>query len=233
MFPYAYCEAVLSNQSDREWDYFGLCGCPASLVKIVMQLARLSAERRKSSSMQYVTFDTNIILELEQALEFWHHISPATAFHDEEGMQQDLDGMHCSEAWRNGLLLYIYRVFHWEPGSSIPMHILHRARAIVDHIVACRDESMVSRQALLPLFFARCELRDRSLRRKILNFCSVWNERTRYHMFSTTIPLLEEVWAEQETRCFENVWWGQVIDRQHMSESCYPLQRRITFINDR
>lgn len=198
-----------------------------------MQLARLSAERRKSSSMQYVTFDTNIILELEQALEFWHHISPATAFHDEEGMQQDLDGMHCSEAWRNGLLLYIYRVFHWEPGSSIPMHILHRARAIVDHIVACRDESMVSRQALLPLFFARCELRDRSLRRKILNFCSVWNERTRYHMFSTTIPLLEEVWAEQETRCFENVWWGQVIDRQHMSESCYPLQRRITFINDR
>ncbi|KAK9361523.1 fungal-specific transcription factor domain-containing protein [Lipomyces starkeyi] len=229
VFPYAYFEAVLSNHNGREWDFFGLCGCPPSLVKIVMQLARLSAEKRKSSSMRYVTFDTTVISEIEQSLESWHHISPATAFQGEECMQQDQDSMHCSEAWRNGLLLYIYRVFQWEPGSSIPMHILYRARVIVDHVVAGRDESMVSRQALLPLFFAGCELRDRSLRKKIVKFCSVWNERTRYHMFSSTIPLLEEVWAEQETKGFENVWWGQVVDKQHKSESRYPLQMRICF----
>ncbi|KAK9367020.1 fungal-specific transcription factor domain-containing protein [Lipomyces kononenkoae] len=229
VFPYSYFEAVLSNHNGRGWDYFGLCGCPSNLVKIVMQLARLSAEKRKSSPMRYVTFDPTVISEIERSLESWHHISPATAFQDEESMQKDQDSMHCSEAWRNGLLLYIYRVFQWEPGSSISMHILYRARVIVDHVVACRDESMVSRQALLPLFFAGCELRDQSLRKKIVKFCSVWNERTRYHMFSSTIPLLEEVWAEQETKGFENVWWGQVVDKQHISESGYPLQMRICF----
>ena len=229
MFPYAYCEAVLSNHDDREWDFFGLCGCPLSLVKIVMRLARLSPDKRKSTSMRYVTFDTTVISEIEQSLESWHHVSPATAFRGEECMQQDQDSMHCSEAWRNGLLLYIYRVFHWEPGHSIPMHILHRARIIVDHVFACRDESLVGRQALLPLFLAGCELRDRSSRKKILEFCSVWNERTRYHVFNSTIPLLEDVWAAQETKGFENMWWGQVVDELHSFEPCYPLQTRLCF----
>ncbi|PYI08230.1 hypothetical protein BO78DRAFT_405974 [Aspergillus sclerotiicarbonarius CBS 121057] len=229
VFPYSYFEAAVSNQNDREWDYFGLCGCPLSLVRIVMQLARLGAEKRKASSMQYVTFDTAVVSELKQSLESWQHASPETAFQDEESLQQDLDSMHCSEAWRNGLLVYIYRVFRWEPGSSIPMRILYRARVIVDHVVACRDGSMVSRQALLPLFFAGCELRDPSSRRQILRLCSLWNERTRYHMFGTTIPLLEEVWAEQETMGFENVWWGEIVDRQHSSDGQSPLQMRLCF----
>lgn len=46
---------------------------------------------------------------------------------------------------------------------------------------------------LLPLFFARCEQGDRSLCRNILHFCPVQNEQTRYHMFNTTAPLLEDV----------------------------------------
>ncbi|KAK2865163.1 hypothetical protein FQN49_003848 [Arthroderma sp. PD_2] len=229
VFPYTYPEAVLSHHSGRGWDYFGLCGCPPSLVKIVMRLARLSAEKRKSSSMQYVTFDTVVISEIEQSLESWHHVSPETAWQSEEYMQQDQDSMHCSEAWRNGLLLYIYRVFRWEAGSSIPISISCRARAIADHVFACRDESMVSRQALLPLFFAGCEFRDRSLRKRIVGFCSVWDQRTRYHMFSSAIPLLEGVWAKQEAHGFDNVWWGQVVDEQHSSKAHYPLKMRLCF----
>ena len=34
-------------------------------------------------------------------------------------------------------------------------------------------------------------------------------------MFRSTIPLLEEVWAEQDMKGFENVWWGQIVDKQH------------------
>lgn len=97
------------------------------------------------------------------------------------------------------------------------------------HVVACRDEAMISRQALLPLFFVGCELRDPSARKKILKLCSVWNDRTRYHMFGTTIPLLQEVWAEQETKGFENVWWGLVIGKQRTSDSDSPLQMRLCF----
>lgn len=194
-----------------------------------MEVARLSAKRRKASSTKDVTFDTTAISEMEQSLESWHHVPAATALRDEECMQQDQDAMHCSEAWRNGLLLYIFRVFQWELGTSIPTRILWRARVIVDHVVSCRDVTMMSRQALLPLFFAGCELRDRSTRMEILRFCSVWNERTRYHMFSSTVPLLEELWAEQEAKGFENVWWGQVVDKQHTSESDRPLQMRLCF----
>lgn len=179
--------------------------------------------------MQYVTFDSTVVSELEQSLESWCHVSPPTAFRDEESMHQDQDSMHCSEAWRNGLLLYIYREFWWKLGESIPVRILYRARIILDHVFACRDESMVSRQALLPLFFAGCELRDQSSRTKIVDFCSVWDKRTRYHMFSSTIPLLEDVWARQELEGFENVWWGQVVDEQHMPESRSSLQMRLCF----
>lgn len=97
MFPYAYSKAVLSKHDGQEWDYFGLCGYPLSLVHIIMQSARLCAEKRKSSSMQCATFDT-IILEIEQLLESWDHTSPATAIQDEKCMQQDQDRMRCSEA---------------------------------------------------------------------------------------------------------------------------------------
>ena len=229
MLPYSYYEAVISNYDGQQWDFFRLCGCPPSLVVIVMQLARVGEEKRKSSSMHCVTFDTTAISKLEHLLTSWHHISPASAFEDEEAMQQDQDCMHCSEAWRNGLLLYIYRVFHWEPGSSTPIHVLYRARVTMDHVFACREESMVSRQALLPLIFAGCEIRDRSARQKIIEFCSSWSQRTRYHIFDSAVPLMEEVWAEQEAKGFDNVWWGQVVDRRHSSESCYPLRMRICF----
>lgn len=122
-------------------------------------------------------------------------MAPATAFQDEERMQQDVDNMQCSVAWRNGILLYVYRVFRWTPGCSVPVHILYRVRVIMDHVFACRDDCMISRQALLPLFFAGCELQDPMSHGKILNLCSFWNDRTRHHTFSTTIPQLEAVWA--------------------------------------
>ncbi|KAB8230975.1 transcription factor domain-containing protein [Aspergillus alliaceus] len=228
VFPYAYFDAILSNQYRREWDFFGLCGCPTSLVKIVMQVARLSAERQKSSLTPDFIFDNTAVSEIEQSLEQWHHIPAMTAFRDEDCMHQDQDVMHCSEAWRNGLLLYIFRIFQWEPGSSIPTRILYRARTIVDHVVSCRDVNIMSRQALLPLFFAGCELRDRSTKTEIVKLCSIWDERTRYHMFRSAIPLLEEVWTEQETKGFENVWWGQVVDKQHTSKA-HPLKMRLCF----
>ena len=95
-------------------------------VQRVMQLARLASEKQKSFSMRYVAFDVTLVMEIEHALESWCHLSsPAMAsslgldYNSEEYIQQDQDRMHCSEAWRLGLLLYIYRVFWWEPGSSI------------------------------------------------------------------------------------------------------------------
>lgn len=230
---------MLSNQHKREWDFFGLCGCPTSLVIIVMRVARLAAQYKRpasgssaSSSPEDCTeSDVRTVValaEIEQFLESWCHIPGPAALRDEDSMHQDLDALHCSEAWKNGLLLYIFRVFQWEPGTEIPMNILRRARAVVDHVVSCRDINMVSKQALLPLFFAGCELQDPSIQMKIINLCSVWHDSTRYHMFRDAIPLLEEVWLDQQTMGFENVWWGQVVDRRHASQA-HSLQMRLCF----
>jgi len=229
VFPYEYFESVLACCDDRFWTFFGLCGCPQSLVVPLVQLAHLAAEKQKSASMRWVVFDSSLISEIEQSLESWSHTSSAMAFDDEENMHQDMDCMHCSEAWRNGLLLYIYRVFWWKPGITVPMRVVHRARVILDHACACREDRSVAKQALLPLFWAGCELADPAARNKIRAFCSFWNERTRYHMFGDMIPLLEEVWTAQKTSGPEHVWWGQIVDKQCTIQSRHPLQMRFCF----
>lgn len=228
IFPISYFERILAVYDEIEWDYFGLCGCPLPLVKDVMRLARLGASKRKFSSEQSPQFDESMILEIQRSLESWQYVSRITT-NDEESMQGDQDRMHCSEAWRNGLLLYIYRVFHWRAGDKTPLQVLFRARAIADRVFASREDNMITRQALLPLFFAGCELRDASTRRKIIQHCKMWEDKTRYHMFNTTVPLLQQIWAEQEENGFENVWWGQVVDSQQTAGPEGLLQRRLCF----
>ncbi|CAH0049930.1 unnamed protein product [Clonostachys solani] len=228
VFPYTYFEAVEANQPKREWDFFGLCGCPTSLAKIVMRVARLGAQMRNASPPPYSEHDEAAIADLEKSLQDWFHTPAVDGPWDEERVHRDLDAMHCSEAWRNGILLYIFRVFRWKPGDSVPLHVLYRARTVVDHVVSCRDGDMISRQALLPLFLAGCELQDGSTRKKIVALCNEWDGRTRYHMFRAAIPLLEEVWAAQSERGFDNVWWGEVVDRRHLSED-YPIKMRLCF----
>lgn len=229
IFPYEYFESVLACCDERLWSFFGLCGCPQSLVVPLVQLAHLAAEKQKSTGMRWVVFDSSLAFEIEQSLEAWSHTSPDTAFDDEESMHQDMDCMHCSEAWRNGLLLYIYRVFIWNPGETPPMRILNLARTILDHACSCRDDQFLARQALLPLFFAGCELTDLSARKKIRALCCAWSERTRYHMFGGMIPLLEEVWAAKMVDGPEHVWWGQIVDQKRSTDSRDSLQIQICF----
>jgi hypothetical protein len=107
--------------------------------------------------------------------------------------------------------------------------VAHRARVILDHACACRDDRFVAKQALLPIFWAGCELADPSSRNKIRALCSFWNERTRYHMFSSMVPLLEEIWAAQQTYGPENAWWGPIVDEQSLTHSQHPLQMQICF----
>ncbi|KAI1615251.1 fungal-specific transcription factor domain-containing protein [Exophiala viscosa] len=229
VFPYEYFVSVLACCDDQFWTFFGLCGCPQSLAVPLVQLAHLAAEKQKTASMRWVLFDNSLISEIEQSLEAWNHTPSGTAFDDEESMHQDMDCMHCSEAWRNGLLLYIYRVFRWEPGDTRPVRVLSRARVILDHACACRDDGFVARQALLPLFFAGCEMADLSAQNRIRALCSAWNERTRYHMFGGMVPLLEEVWKAQMALGPQNVWWGQIVDDKAAAKSQNSLQMRICF----
>ena len=229
IFPIAYFEALDAISDQQQWDHYTLSGCPMSLVRVVMQLARMSAAKRKCTLMDYVIFDDTAISGVERSLENWQHVSNLTTFSSEEEMQQDHDRMHCSEAWRCGLLLYVYRVFHWKPGVIAPISILYRAREVVDHIFACRAETLVAKQALLPLFFAACELKDLMMRERIKQFCNICDKRSRYHMFNGTVALLEEIWVQQEEHGHENVWWGSIVEKYHQAQSSEVLPKRISF----
>lgn len=179
--------------------------------------------------MRWVSFDDRYVDEIEQSLEQWSHSPTDTELDDEESMHRDMDRLHCSEAWRNGLLLYIQRVFRWAAGDTPSMKLTRRARVIMDHVSACRDGQFVARQALLPLFFAGCELTDPASRDCIRHLCSAWNRRTRYHLFAGMIPLLEEVWVNQSKHGSANVWWGQVIDKTNAMESWQHLPVQVCF----
>ncbi|KAI1859862.1 hypothetical protein JX265_010311 [Neoarthrinium moseri] len=80
VFPYAYFEAVLSNRNEDDLDYYSLCGCPQKLVETVMRLARLSAEKRKSSSIHDATFDNTVMSDIAKVLHSWHHFPPPSAY---------------------------------------------------------------------------------------------------------------------------------------------------------
>jgi hypothetical protein len=229
VFPYEYFDSVLVCADDRLFTFFGLCGCPQSLAVLLLKLAHLAEEKRTSSTMRFVSFDSGVVAEIEQALEMWSHTPDGTAFDNEERVHQNMDQLHCSEAWRHGLLLYIYRVFQWAPGETPAGRVIQRARNILDHACSCIDDQFVARQALLPLFFAGCEMADPSARNTIIALCSNWHQRTGYYMFGGMIPLLEEVWTAQATQGPEKVWWAQVVDEKARAASEDSLQVRICF----
>jgi hypothetical protein len=47
------------------------------------------------------------------------------------------------------------------------------------------------------VFLAGCETTDEHLRQEAKQYCIWWSNKTRYDMFSTTIELLDEVWANR------------------------------------
>lgn len=215
VFPYSYLEAALRHKTDQTWNFFGLCGCPQNLALSAVQLAHLVVANQRTPTSQFSSFDADLVSEIEQSLQTWQHTSPVDAWVNEESMHRDNDEMHCSEAWRYGLLIYIYRVFQWQSGMPVPVQIAHQARLIVDHVFACRDTGYLAKQAIFPLFLAGCEITDQSVRRRISGFCIFWSDKTRYRMMNDVMPLLEDVWLAQETYGLHNVCWTSIIDKWH------------------
>ena len=215
VFPNEYFESALEWHDEREWTFLGLCGCPSDLAVSAIQLAHLAAEKAKTAGMRFVIFDDDVVRSIKTPLESWRHIMPPEAWIDTETMQHDVDKMHCSEAWRHGLLLYIFRVFHWNPGEHITVEAAYHARQILDHVFACRDEGYLAKQAVFPLFLAGCEVTNESDQKRIGSFCSHWSKKTRYFMIASVMPLLEEIWAAQDAQGATNVSWWTVIDQWH------------------
>lgn len=218
--------------------FYSVSGCPQDLFKYMIRLGAYARELELASTMTCVTFDMEPVLAVEKGIREWsdpkhydihpQHI-PRDLLGDDgdpgalEHFKEDLH--HCVEAWRYGLLIYIERVFKWKMDGAVSSTLGFLARKTLNHVSSCRRSTMLQKQLLLPVFLAGCETKDEHLRQEARSYCTWWNEKTRYDMFLTATALLEEVWANQDPRC----WWGSVIDQKTQFSNSGRTERQYLF----
>ncbi|KAI2606595.1 fungal-specific transcription factor domain-containing protein [Hypoxylon sp. NC1633] len=209
-------------------DFYNISGCPAELFQYMVLLGTYAREIELASHMTCVTFDMGPVLAVEKALKEWrtpYSDDPDADFDNPRasGLPDDWnltpiqtahyvqDLYYCAEAWRFALLIYIERVFKWRRGEASITRISIFARKTLNSMLSCRQNEMIQKQLLLPVFLAACETEDEKLRNEARNYCKWWASKTRYEMFITSLGLLEEVWA---TAADPDSWWGALIDQK-------------------
>ncbi|KAL6790954.1 fungal-specific transcription factor domain-containing protein [Trichoderma sp. SZMC 28012] len=212
------------------WDststFYNVSGCPEQLFKYMFRLGTYAREFELASCMTCVTFDMGPVLVVEKAIKEWRtprYDGPDVDFapssepdlpenwdcYSAEATHHVQDLHHCAQAWRFALLIYIERVFKWRRGEASMSRIEFFARKVLNNVHSCRRSTMIQKQLLLPVFLAGCETNDENLRAEARDYCSWWGVKTRYDMFTTTLGLLEEVWAAAGD---PDSWWGSLID---------------------
>jgi hypothetical protein len=202
-------------EDNRYWSFFDLIGCPRELILPLMQLASLAEENEKARLMRWTRFDMTLVDEIQASITGWEN--PGVEISDdalEEQMHQERDRWHCIEVWRYGLLIYIARVFRWNRNTNPPQILAFYARIVLDHVHSCRQIAVVQKGALLPLFLAGCETKEKLLRQSIQDYCRHWSKICGYNLFSSAASLLEDVWMEQDGFRGVEAWWGSVIDKK-------------------
>ncbi|KAI1614983.1 fungal-specific transcription factor domain-containing protein [Exophiala viscosa] len=241
----SYFEHLLNHELNDGWSFYELTGCPTELVVFLVRLAEMARQKELADSMQFLTFDMTVVLDIEQQLLHWKNSlevevgagyvhggminlldddveddSPTTSEEGEnEGeYSKKRDDYHCMEAWRYALLLYIQRVFRWNRQSHRrPRAILPLTCKIIEHCRNCRKTSQVQKQLLLPIFLAGAEARDRDVQDTVRAYCLWWGARSRYGMFYSVSSLLEEYWENKPSKDGSPVWWGSFLDSKSPS----------------
>ncbi|VUC30658.1 unnamed protein product [Clonostachys rosea] len=219
--------SLFNRQKGDDATFYSVSGCPEALFRLMVRLGSYAREFELVSDMACAKFDLGPVLEVEKKVREWkdaeygelqggyagNPISGDNAAQppdcdDAEMAHNKEDLLHCAEAWRYALLIYILRVFKWQRNQSPPAILQFLARKTLNHVSACRQTSMLQKQLLLPVFLAGCETSDNHLREAVRFYCSWWTERTRYDMFLTAEGLIQEVWNQGNS----HAWWGSVID---------------------
>ncbi|KAK8170114.1 fungal-specific transcription factor domain-containing protein [Phyllosticta citrichinensis] len=215
IFPSSYLSLLAEYDKCDEWSFFQVSGCSLELVLCLTKLGQLAVEKEIASMMNWVRFEERPIDEIESTLEKMKFPDSNSPMDSEEDVQRERDNLHCTEAWRNALLLYSSRVFRWDRQSKPPAKLSRYARIVLDHTKSCRRTSTVQKQLLLPVFLAGVELSDSEARGFCQEYCQWWSQKCRYEMFSTVSYLLHEFWEEKDkSRDSASLWWGSMIDRK-------------------
>jgi hypothetical protein len=215
VLPLSYLEGVLRHGRFDGWNYEYLTGCREEFVVIIARLARLAKQYETSREMENLYFDMTAVDEVEETL---RHIPTEYPYFDTDADEETLDlardSYHCGEAWRNGLLLYIQRIFRWTCGDPAPLSAKYIARIVIEHVRCIRRENNYQKQVLIAVFLASAEMKREDDRDFVRGYTAWWSRLCGSKMFDDACSFLEEVWTENDGQGGQKVWWGSVIDRR-------------------
>jgi hypothetical protein len=211
----SYLESILSHGRSDGWDYVDLTGCREEFVIIMVKIAKLVTQHQMAERNEWLSFDMTPVEEVEGVLRDFVIIPPSYDSNvSEEELNMALDRYHCDEAWRNGLILYITRVFRWQSRDDDgPSYVGFLARNIINHARSIRKEVTYQKQILIPMFLAGAEARNEEEMDFLRKYCGWWSRSCGFKQFDDVRRYLEEIWREKGLLDMENIWWGTVIER--------------------
>lgn len=227
VLPLSYLEATLQYGKADGWNYLDLSGCQEEFVVIMARIARLAQQHEMALEKENLYFDMCAVDQVEDAL---RRVTVAYPMFDQDADEEALDvardRYHCSEAWRNALLLYIERVFRWTRGSPVPTSVRYLARTITEHARCMRKENTYQKQILLPLFLAGAEMKREEDKFFLRSYCSWWTQMCGSKMFIDACSFCEEIWSAVDGPESQWLWWGTIVDRR-CSQSGLPLRPQV------
>jgi hypothetical protein len=227
MLPITYLDGIISHGRSDGWDYVNLTGCREEFIIIMAKIIQLMVQHKMAQENQWLTFDMTPVDEVEDTLRDFPIVPPSYDTNlDEEALDMAVDRYHCDQTWRNGLLLYIARVFRWPRNGPVPGNVRFLARRIIDHTRCMRGEVTYQKQTLLPMFLAGAESRREDDRDFIREYCARWTRSCGFKMFDDVRSYLEEIWREQELPGMQDIWWATVIEKQ-MAQAQLPTRPQV------
>lgn len=189
------------------------------------ELTQIASEKRQISKLKHAIFDMSRILELERNIRGYPigDLAPQGEAGGEELIECWHDYYNAANAWKYGLLLYISRVFKWDPASQVRLsEFTSLSRLILDSVRCCRPESPMRKQLLFPVFVAGSESVDSYSRNLVRDFCDTWCQTSRYSLFGEAGAILQEIWAQRDLSPSDStVWWGSVIDGKQLDGTAF------------
>lgn len=210
LFPIKYLDTLLSYDHNDGWTFFDLNGCPGLFVLAMARLAKLASIYEKVSALEWTSFNMLPVDSIIEDVKNWKNTDEICSMDvDElEDMDAKRDRFHCIEAWRHAVVLYALRVFTRKQDHRSLQSINHIKRVILDHIRCIKEDMIIQKQILIPLFLAAAETGDAKDRAFVQQYCKHWSSKSRYSMFENTEVIIKCVWADWHAATRDTYWWG-------------------------
>ena len=168
-----------------------MVGCPEDLYIQMLRLADIAPHAGEQAAISEAS-------DIELYLRQWicSDESESSTLEPDEL----IDRIHGKEAWRWGLLLYIYSVFRKNQASTA-----YFARQVIDHVDSILPGSTVQKETLLSMVLAGAETKNSDNRVRARAIVERWANKTTMGMFRDGVAFLDDVWSQ-------NISWTDYVD---------------------